>query len=106
MDYVFKPQAYGTLALHVDMTSTDHYSYVPFGEQRTDAYSLLNARLELSDINLGGAGGGHLKASIWAKNLLDEEYVVYAFPVGDPAVSVAQAFGTPRTMGLDISYTF
>ena len=106
MDYAFKPQAYGTLALHVDMTSTDHYSYVPFGEQRTDAYSLLNARLELSDINLGGSGDGHLKASIWAKNLLDEEYVVYAFPVGDPAVSVAQAFGTPRTMGLDISYTF
>ena len=106
VDYAFKSQAYGTLALHMDMTSTDNYSYVPFGEQRTDAYSLLNARLELSEINLGGIGSGNLKASIWAKNLLDEKYIVYAFPVGDPAVSVAQAFGTPRTMGLDISYMF
>ncbi|MFT7500504.1 MAG: iron complex outermembrane receptor protein [Rheinheimera aquimaris] len=106
LDYRFEPQEYGSLALHVDMTSTDHYSYVPFGEQRTDAYSLLNARLELGDINVGGTGGGHFKASIWAKNLRDEQYVIYAFPVGDPAVSVAQAFGTPRTVGLDISYMF
>ena len=106
LDYAFEPRSYGALALHIDMTSTDHYSYVPFGEQRTDAYSLLNARLELGDINLGGSGEGVFKASIWAKNLLDEAYVVYAFAVGEPAVSVAQAFGAPRTMGLDISYTF
>jgi iron complex outermembrane receptor protein len=106
IDYRFEPQIYGALALHIDMTSTDHYSYVPFGEQRTDAYSLLNARLELGDIKLGGSGQGHFKASIWTKNLLDESYVVYAFPVGDPAVSIAQAFGTPRTMGLDITYMF
>jgi len=106
VDYTFEPQSYGELALHVDITSTDDYSYVPFGEQRTDAYSLLNARLELSRISLGGISEGRIKASIWTKNLLDEEYVIYAFPVGDPAVSVAQAFGTPRTMGMDISYMF
>jgi iron complex outermembrane receptor protein len=105
LDYRFEPRRYGTLALHMDMTSTDHYSFVPFGEQRTDAYSLLNARVELSDIYLS-SGSGRLKASVWAKNLLDEEYVIYAFAVGEPAVSVGQAFGDPRTFGLDVTYQF
>jgi outer membrane receptor protein involved in Fe transport len=89
----------------MDITATDHYSYVPFGEQRTDAYSLLNARVELSDIYLG-TGNGQLKASLWAKNLLDKEYIIYAFAVGEPAVSIGQAFGDPRTMGVDITYQF
>lgn len=105
LDYSFAPQSYGILALHMDITSTDHYAYVPFGEQRTDAYSLLNARVELSDIYLG-TNNGQLKASIWAKNLLDKEYIIYAFPVGEPAVSIGQAFGDPRTMGVDITYQF
>jgi iron complex outermembrane receptor protein len=105
LDYSFEPQSYGVLALHMDITSTDHYSYVPFGEQRTDAYSLLNARVELSDIYLG-TGNGQLKASLWAKNLLDKEYIIYAFAVGEPAVSIGQAFGDPRTMGVDITYQF
>ena len=105
LDYSFAPQSYGILALHLDITSTDHYSYVPFGEQRTDAYSIFNARVELSDIYLG-TDNGQLKASVWAKNLLDEEYIIYAFPVGDPAVSIGQAFGDPRTMGVDITYQF
>jgi len=105
LDYSFAPQSYGMLALHLDITSTDHYSYVPFGEQRTDAYSIFNARVELSDIYLG-TDNGQLKASVWAKNLLDEEYIIYAFPVGDPAVSIGQAFGDPRTMGVDITYQF
>jgi iron complex outermembrane receptor protein len=105
LDYSFEPQSYGVLALHMDITATDHYSYVPFGEQRTDAYSLLNARVELSDIYLG-TGNGQLKASLWAKNLLDKEYIIYAFAVGEPAVSIGQAFGDPRTMGVDITYQF
>ena len=105
LDYSFAPQSYGILALHMDITSTDHYSYGPFGEQRTDAYSLLNVRVELSDIYLG-TGNGQLKASLWAKNLLDKEYIIYAFPVGEPAVSIGQAFGDPRTMGVDITYQF
>ena len=103
VDYQFAPRDYGVVAIHVDMTSTDHFAYVPFGEQRTDAYSLVNARVELSGIDVGD---GHLKASVWGKNIFDEEYIVYAFPVGDPAVSIGQAFGTPRTLGLDISYQF
>jgi len=105
LDYSFEPQRYGTLELHMDITSTDHYSYVPFGEQRTDAYSLFNVRVELSDIYLG-SGSGRLRASVWAKNVLDKEYIIYAFAVGEPAVSIGQAFGDPRTVGVDVTYQF
>ena len=105
LDYSFIPKDYGQLKLHLDITSTDHYSFVPFGEQRTDAYSLFNARVELADINIG-SGDGSLKASIWAKNLLDEEYIIFAVAIGEPAASINQIFGDPRTLGLDISYEF
>lgn len=105
LDYSFAPKDYGQLTLHLDVTSTDHYSFLPFGEQRTDAYSLFNARVELGDINIG-SGDGSLKASIWAKNLLDEEYIIFAVAVGEPAASINQIFGDPRTMGLDIRYQF
>ena len=105
LDYSFLPKDYGQLNLHFDITSTDHYSFLPYGEQRTDAYSLLNTRVELSDINIG-AGPGSLKASVWVKNLLDEEYIILAVGIGDPTASIGQVFGDPRTMGLDISYEF
>ena len=105
IDYSFIPQDYGQLTLHLDIASSDHYSFLPSGKQRTDAYSLLNARIELGDIDIG-SGDGSLKASVWAKNLFDEEYIIFAFPVGDPAVSIAQIYGDPRTIGLDIGYTF
>ena len=105
VDYSFVPQDYGQLTLHLDITSTARYSFLPFGEQRTDAYSLFNARIELGDIDIG-TGDGSLKASIWGKNILDEEYVIFAVAVGEPAASINQVFGDPRTMGLDISYTF
>lgn len=105
LDYTFSPINYGVFSAHLGATSTDKFSYSPYGEQRTDAYTLINARLTLSDISLGQDAGA-LKASLWGKNLMDEEYIVDSFPVGDPAIAIAQAFGEPRTFGIDINYTF
>ncbi len=106
LDYRFEPWRFGTLSAHISMTSTDDYFYTPIvGEQRTDSYTLFNARLTLADIALG-PDGGTLKVSAWAENLTDEEYVVIAFPIGDPAVSIAQAFGDPRTLGVNVTYEF
>jgi iron complex outermembrane receptor protein len=104
LDYRFNPLPIGTLNAHFDATSTAHYAYEPFGEQRTDSYTLLNARLELTDIAYGQQGAFTL--SVWGKNLTDEEYIISAFPVGDPAVSIGQAFGDPRTAGIDIKYEY
>lgn len=53
LDYQFTPTDFGVLIAHLDLTSTDHFSFAPFGEQRLDAYTLINGRVTLADINLG-----------------------------------------------------
>jgi iron complex outermembrane recepter protein len=98
VDYQFKPWSFGKLAAHLDITATDKYAYVAYEPNRMDAYKTINARLALSDIGIGSVAS-NFTVSIWGKNLTDEEYVVLAFPT-------VQAFGTPRTAGVDISYSF
>jgi iron complex outermembrane receptor protein len=104
IDYQFSPLQFGQLSAHLDMTSIDKYSYAPFGEQRFDSYTILNARITLAGIKMGGELST-LRASIWAKNLADEEYIINAFAVGegDGKASIGQTFGDPRTFGLDIT---
>lgn len=101
--YTFAPGRYGTFIAHTDITSTDHYAYVAFGDDRKDAYTLLNGRLSLVDINLGQKTGT-FKVSVWGKNLTDEEYIVFALPLG--GLAVTQVYGTPRTAGIEITYAF
>ena len=105
LDYQFTPTDFGVLIAHLDLTSTDHFSFAPFGEQRLDAYTLINGRVTLADINLGNRSGA-LRASLWGKNLTDEEYIIDAFAVGDPAVTIANAYGDPRTLGIEFVYDF
>lgn len=104
IDYQFSPLQFGQLSAHLDMTSTDKYSYAPYGEQRFDAYTILDARITLAGIKVGGELST-LRASIWAKNLADEEYIINAFGIGegDGKASIGQTFGDPRTFGLDIT---
>lgn len=102
-DYEFAPFSFGTLSLHLDMSSTDGYSYAPKAFDRHDGYTLYNGRISLADIPLG-SNHGNLRVSLWGKNLTDEEYVVYAFNVA--TVSVPQAFGQPRTYGVEVNYTY
>lgn len=101
LDYQFKPMTIGSLAAHLDMTSTDHYTYVLSGERRKDSYTLFNARVTLSEF-FDPEHIGELELSLWAKNITDEEYIIIAFPVGDPALTIAQAFGDPRTFGIEV----
>ena len=103
VDYTFEPFSFGTLTAHLDVTTTDKYAFIAasIDERFFDAYTLVNARLTLGDIPLGGSAGS-LTASVWGKNLTDEEFLVLGFPIG-PAGST-QAFGTPRTVGFSLTY--
>ena len=100
VDYTFPPWEIGTLSAHLNVTSTDRYSYVPYlpALQRFDSYTLTNARITLSEISTGYSDHS-LSIAVWGKNITDEEYIIFAFPSG-------QAFGTPRTAGIDIMYQF
>lgn len=105
VNYSFDPSRFGTVKIHMDMSSTDQYAYTPFGEQRANTYTLFNARLTLTDIPLG-KDLGTLSTVIWARNITDKEYIINAFPVSDPAVSIGYAFGDPMTAGVSFTYTY
>ncbi|RMB02824.1 TonB-dependent receptor [Eilatimonas milleporae] len=101
VDYTFPPLPFGTLIAHVDMTATDEYHFVPGNmTQDLDSYALFNARLTLTDINIGNSS---LVAALWARNIFDTEYVLYGAP---RAAGDLEAYGTPRTYGFDLTYQF
>jgi len=103
IDYTLQPWSIGVFSAHLDMTSTSQYAYGSKNFQRMDGYTLWNARISLGQMKLAGLRGG-FKVSAWCKNITDEEYIVYAYPVGDPILNVNQSFGDPRTFGVDFTY--
>jgi iron complex outermembrane recepter protein len=105
IDYSFAPWSFATLAAHMDIVSTDHYAMVSTPGAKLDGYTLVNGGLTLSEIQFGH-GNGNLSASLWAKNILDEEYAIVGFPAGSLPNSIVQAFGTPRTYGVNLTYDF
>jgi iron complex outermembrane receptor protein len=88
---------------HRDRTSTPLNLTIPDVERysTTPAFSLLDARLELSDV---GIGGGNLSFALWGKNLADEDYLTLAYQGWVTASS--GTWGEPRTFGADLKYEF
>ena len=61
-----------------------------------DGLALLNARIGI------GPASGACRATLWGRNLTDEEYYVTQFNIGRPGA----LFGEPRTYGATIRYRF
>lgn len=106
VNYEFEPFSFGTLGLHLDLTSTSRYAYAPKNFAFQDSYKLVNGRISLSEIRLGGGDHHALQLALWGRNLADEEYRVYAFPVGDPALTIPAAYGEPRSYGVELRYEY
>jgi iron complex outermembrane recepter protein len=102
VDYTLAPQSFGTLTAHMDVTSTDRYAHSTVPAPSQDGYMLFNARFTLKEIALG-QDEGSLSVSLWGKNLTDEEYATLRFPIG---TTVIQAYGDPRTYGVDVRYDY
>jgi iron complex outermembrane receptor protein len=60
-------------------------------------YGLVNARLTLGEIALGG---GKLSASLWSRNLADRRYLYVNSGAG------AIAYGEPRSFGANLTYAY
>lgn len=106
INYEFEPMSFGTLGFHLDVTSTSRYAYAPKNFAFQDSYMLVNGRISLSEIRLAGGDRHALQLALWGRNLADEEYRVYAFPVGDPALTIPAAYGEPRSYGLELRYEY
>ncbi len=94
----------------LEYVGIDDYHYNAFTEF-TDSRSILNARLLFSGFELEGADDGKVEISLWAENILDEEYIVNAAhidsnPAGVDQSFVSGAFGEPITYGIDIDFVF
>lgn len=61
------------------------------------AYDLLDAQFSYR------AGDGSWEATLWSKNLLDEEYIAHLYILGGNDYAL---FGTPRTYGVTLSWRY
>ncbi len=105
LDYVCDPTDFGTFSASVGAVYTDDMVWHPFQNQfdATDDRTLVQARVSLSDINLGDSGA--LRVSAWGKNLTDEEYREWGIDFGSLGFA-GNVYGQPRTYGLDVVYEF
>jgi iron complex outermembrane receptor protein len=109
LDYRFPSFGLGSLFLNVNYshrgeTSTPLNLTVPNVElySVTPDFSLLNARLTLSDIELGSQA--RLSVALWGKNLTDEEYMNLAYQGWVTAGSAS--WGDARTYGVDVRFEY
>ena len=105
---------YGTELDIGSFSASADYSYVDdhfaFHNQpsadftRIESYSVLNARISLKEI-----AGSKFSASIWGKNITDEEYRINGVPMGDATgafIGGINYYGDPATYGVEVSYAF
>jgi iron complex outermembrane receptor protein len=82
--------------------SSDNYASGPviFAQAPNNQRTLVNARLSLSDIDMGSS---KLRVSLWGRNLTDEDYREFSFNYGASlGLNLAQ-YGEPRTYGVDFA---
>lgn len=98
----------GSFSASADYSSVDdHYAFhnQPAADlTRIKGYSVLNARISLKEI-----AGSKFSASIWGRNITDEEYRINGVPMGDATgafIGGINYYGDPVTYGAELSYAF
>jgi iron complex outermembrane receptor protein len=56
--------------------------------------------------HLHAGGSGSMTFALWARNLLDNEYVYRRDPANRSTLGDYGNFGAPRTFGVSVSYDF
>ena len=110
--YTFEPWANGMVpSVRVDYSwrsrrwfHTNNLTNLnPFNDVIADnGYDLLGASVVLADIPIGAAKG---QLSLFAENLLDEEYRVQGVDFGSLGFA-GNVYGTPRRIGADVKLSF
>lgn len=103
MDYTF-PVGMAGLRLHLDGNWSDGYYTSEIEQTLTDDYFVVNARLVLADVPIGNQGVT-ADFSLWARNLLEEDYIFYKSANATTGVTFG-VFNDPRALGLDMRVRF
>lgn len=104
-DYRFDPLSFGALSLHADASySSGAYSH-PSDREKTSPYWLVNGRITLGELRLAG---GEAAISLWGKNLTNETYRVFDFPIAGLGTINGEItyYNEPRTYGVDLKVKF
>lgn len=100
-DYAFPAFSFGQLRAHVGLDTAGNY--IPNGtvDVKADKALLLNGRLSLGEIALGG---GEMEIAVWGKNLTNTTYNLLDFRI--PGRVTATFYNEPRTYGLEARMKF
>ena len=88
-------------SLNYSWRSSQFSSITPDTLAKMPSYGLLDGRIALTQIELGG--GTTLEVAAWGKNLTDKEYLVSAINLG---VLTLGQFGDPRSFGGEVRIRF
>ena len=105
LQYDFAQFSFADVSARLEATYLDSFTFHAFQNQydSADARWLMGARVSLNNIQLGDAGA--LRISAWGKNLADEEYREWGIDFGSLGYA-GDVYGTPRSYGIDVVYTF
>ena len=100
-DYTFPRFSFGELRLHFDANTAGNYFANGTVNYKAESAFLVNGRLTLGDIDLGG---GTLDVALWAKNLTNANYNYFDFRVASR--NTTTRYNDPRTYGLEARVRF
>ena len=89
-----------TYAAQIDPSAANAAICNSAAESTMPALTTVNARLLLSDLNIGGPGSGSV--SLWVKNVFDERQLVAHMDVG--GYYQVGTWSEPRTVGVNFNY--
>lgn len=106
-----------TVSAHIDGNYDGGYyssaadpKYVGLGnaaniyQPKTDKAFIVNSRLAIGDINLGGSTGAKMTIAFWARNLFNEQHLFYK--TLSPTSGTSGFFNEPRTFGGEMNIRF
>ena len=88
-------------SLNYSWRSSQYSSITPDPLSKMPSYGLLDGRIALTDIELGGSTTAEV--ALWGKNLTDNEYLVSAINLG---ILTLSQFGDPRSFGGELRIRF
>lgn len=100
-DYTFPRFSFGELRVHLDANTAGDYIPNNTVTQKADLAYLLNARVTLGDIDVGG---GKLELALWGQNITNATYNYFDFRVAGRQTS--RIYNDPRTFGVQARVRF